>query len=136
MNKTLLLLLSTYTVYAQGNVPPPPADMHPCGAKCIKDVIAVAEDPNDVIKCPRSGQQKECLCKSLNFWNGIRDCSQQACGTGVYQQVAKWRDLVLCASPDTLRPSGVISAPSTGVTSAPGDYYAYMAGGKVITVSL
>jgi hypothetical protein len=99
-------------------------------------VIEIAEDLNDVIKCPHSGQQRECLCGSMNFWNGIRDCSQQACGRAVYQQVAKWKDLVLCASLEAPRPSGVISAPSTRATSAPGDYYTYVDGGKVVTVSL
>jgi hypothetical protein len=99
-------------------------------------VIKVAEDLNDVAKCPHSGEQRECLYRSMNFWNGIRDCSQQACGRSVFQQVAKWKDLVLCASPEAPRPSGVISALSTRITSASGDHYTYVDGGKVVTVSL
>jgi hypothetical protein len=48
--------------------------------------------------------------------------------------VAKWKDLLLCPSPEVPRP-GVTSVPSLGVTSAPKDYYTYVDGGETVTVS-
>lgn len=98
--------------------------------KCINDVIG---DPYGNIGCPHSGTQRDCLCKSMNFWYGIRDCSQQACGNNVYNQVARWKD-AMCAQPKVA--STVSSAPSTGVTPAPEpNVYSYMEGGVMVTRS-
>jgi hypothetical protein len=56
-----------------------------------------------------------CLCQesSINFWYGIRDCSQSGCGTAVYQQVATWKDQVLCGTEQSLEPFPTPASTST-----------------------
>lgn len=61
--------------------------------RCIENVYAQAFD--SAIGCPTLASS--CLCKSMTFWYGIRDCSQQGCGRIVYSQVAKWKDNILCS---------------------------------------
>jgi CFEM domain len=37
-----------------------------------------------------------CLCKKDNFMYGIRDCSREACGQRVIEEVMKWYYASLC----------------------------------------
>ena len=55
------------------------------------------------------------------FWEGIRDCSQQACGAVVYEQVKDWKDNVLCSTPNVQLPAPIISpTPTPAPTPARG----------------
>ena len=40
--------------------------------------------------------EASCLCKKDNFRYGIRDCSREACGQRVLEEVMKWYYGSLC----------------------------------------
>jgi CFEM domain len=167
MNPLYILLAVIVGIQAmpQPDQMPPLGKMHKCGVsccsfscvytpltmffkqKCIRDVYDIAKKPSGPIDCP--ALDSTCLCSKVNFWYGIRDCSQNACGKDVYNQVAEWKDNVLCAMPSV--PDGSLESPASstaktpssqtakqGVTTLPqGDFYTYQDGdGKTVTVSL
>jgi len=97
-------------------LPPFPAAMAACGKRCITNVVAQASGPR--INCPIA--DPECLCGSMNFWYGIRDCSQEACGKVVYEQVANWKDNTLCGQgpPVEVSTGATPSAPASTTKTA------------------
>ncbi|KAH7009349.1 uncharacterized protein B0I36DRAFT_370306 [Microdochium trichocladiopsis] len=57
------------------------ASLPPCGQTCMNNLIA----QYSALGC--SKPDPACLCRNVNFGNGIRDCSNGACGTAVASTV-------------------------------------------------
>jgi hypothetical protein len=87
--------------------------LRPGKQKCIRDLYDQARRDKNGINCSKD-LTASCLCSgsSINFWYGIRDCSQFGCARGVYDQVAKWKDEVLCDASNAESQSVASSPPA------------------------
>jgi len=84
--------LAVAIVLVSGQVPPPPATLNQCGKTCIS---SMSNDKAQTLGCT-PGDYK-CLCANKDFGNGLNDCSMQACGQAVHDQVAQYAASI-CAS--------------------------------------
>jgi hypothetical protein len=136
MMRAILVTFASFTaVHAQltGTAVPPPTTMDLCGVsvltlvstillkslppqrRCVDGVYNNAKKPSGPIKC--FTLEKQCLCSSQDFWNGLQDCATQACKGNVLQQVADWKDNVLCTqNAATSKTTQSTKAPSTTKT--------------------
>ncbi|KAH6609995.1 carbohydrate-binding module family 18 protein [Trichoderma cornu-damae] len=84
-----------------------------CGQTCFNNMLAQYSQ----LGCP-SPQDSYCLCNNVDFSNGLRDCSNGACGTAVASTVISFGSAYCSTASATHTPvtTGVGSLPSCGQT--------------------
>lgn len=84
-----------------------------CGQTCFKNMVAQYSQ----LGC--SNPDPYCLCGKPNFNNGLRDCSNGACGTAIASTVIKYGSAYCSTASATHKPptaTGIDALPSCGQT--------------------
>ncbi|PTB65069.1 carbohydrate-binding module family 18 protein [Trichoderma citrinoviride] len=84
-----------------------------CGQTCFNNMLAQYSQ----LGCP-SPQDSYCLCNNVDFSNGLRDCSNGACGTAVASTVIAFGSAYCstASATHTAAPTGIGSLPACGQT--------------------
>ncbi len=83
--------LATVTTSAPASTPTAISDLPACGQTCFSNMFA----QYSALGC--SSADPGCLCQNMNFYYGIRDCSNGACGTDVASTVISFES-AYCSS--------------------------------------
>ncbi|KAF2433251.1 hypothetical protein EJ08DRAFT_96843 [Tothia fuscella] len=107
------------------------AGIDACGQTCINNMLAIGQSQ---FKCGPA--EAACLCGNADFGNGLRDCTLQACGAAVYQQVLSY-GTSFCATAGAQSSGAAVTALSSGLASvSSGLASATGAAGGVITSAI
>ncbi|KAJ5893484.1 hypothetical protein N7495_005175 [Penicillium taxi] len=97
---------------------PPITSLPTCGQTCFNNMLAEYE----TLGC--NSADPSCLCENIDFYYGIWDCVNEACGTAVASTVIAYESAYYASAtstvtiPTTTSPS-IITTTSTGTGSVP-----------------